>query len=76
MSISLSVELVNIYFMIALTVITAIFIVWITESLLSSLASVDFPQFVIKFSIVQSKLFRVLSYFLAVEEGFLIVEVG
>ena len=76
MSISLYVELVKIYFMIALTVITAIFIVWITESLLSSLASIDFPQFVIKFSIIQSKLFRVLSYFLAVEEGFLIVEVG
>jgi hypothetical protein len=69
--------LMSMNLLITLTVIAAIFIFGLSESLLSSVASVDLFQFITQLLIVQGELSRIIIWLLVIrEECFLVVEVG
>jgi hypothetical protein len=62
--------------LVTLTVIIAIFIFGLSESLLSSVASVDLFQFITQLFIVQGELSRIIIWLLVIrEECFLVVKV-
>jgi hypothetical protein len=68
--------LMSMNLLITLTVIAAIFIFGLSESLLSSVASVDLFQFITQLLIVQGELSRIIIWLLVIrEECFLVVEV-
>jgi hypothetical protein len=68
--------LMNMDLLVTLTVIIAIFIFGLSESLLSSVASVDLFQFITQLLIVQGELSWIIICLLVIwEECFLVIEV-